>query len=163
MSRRSMPSGLTRGWNPVRRNMRQVRLSRDCGSHEAHVCASRVARWKAPLRWRPNSPRVHGGYRRHPAWRRRSSRTHHCSQPRSSTIPPSGRCRVTAKAPSGFVGLSFFSMNGRQSCTHSSQMKTPGPATSVLTSVCAFPQKEQRCSRLMARVVFASGMARRRP
>jgi hypothetical protein len=41
------------------------------------------------------------------------------------------------------VGLCFFAMMGRQRCTHSSQMKTPGPATSVLTSVCAFPQNEQ--------------------
>jgi putative transposase len=56
------------------------------------------------------------------------------------------------------VGLFFFSMIGRQRCTHSSQIKTPGPATSVLTSVCAFPQKEQRYSRRLARVVFATGM-----
>jgi hypothetical protein len=51
-------------------------------------------------------------------------------------------------------GLPLFSMIGRQSSTHSSQIKTPGPATSVLTSVCAFPQKEQRYSRLQARVAF---------
>src|SRR5205085_11818819 len=54
------------------------------------------------------------------------------------------------------VGLFFFSMIGRQSCTHSLQIKTPGPATSVFTSVCAFPQKEQRYSRRLARVVFAA-------
>ena len=41
------------------------------------------------------------------------------------------------------VALFFFSIIGRQRCTHSSQIKTPGPPTSVLTSVCAFPQNEQ--------------------
>jgi hypothetical protein len=49
------------------------------------------------------------------------------------------------------LGWFFFSMMGRQRCTHSSQIKTPGPATSVFTSVCAFPQKEQRYSRLKTR------------
>jgi hypothetical protein len=52
----------------------------------------------------------------------------------------------------------FLLIIGRQSSTHSSQIKTPGPATSVLISVWAFPQKEQRYSRLGARVVFASGI-----
>jgi hypothetical protein len=56
------------------------------------------------------------------------------------------------------VGLFFFSIIGLQRCTHSSQIKTPGPATSVLTSVCAFPQKEQRYSGWLARVLFAAGI-----
>src|SRR5262245_34921173 len=36
-------------------------------------------------------------------------------------------------------------------------MNTPGPATSVFTSVCAFPQKEQRYSRLRFWVGSAAG------
>jgi hypothetical protein len=64
----------------------------------------------------------------------------------------------SSEGTSCVVGLPFFSMIGRQSSTHSSQIKTPGPATSVFTSVCAFPQKEQWYSRRKARVVFASGI-----
>src|SRR5207248_7146854 len=51
----------------------------------------------------------------------------------------------------------FLSMIAWQSCTHSSQMNTPVPATSVFTSVCAFPQKEQRYTRF-AWGTSASGM-----
>jgi hypothetical protein len=54
----------------------------------------------------------------------------------------------SSEGTSCVVGLPFFSMIGRQSPTHSSQIKTPGPATRVFTSVCVFPQKEQRYSRL---------------
>ena len=35
-------------------------------------------------------------------------------------------------------------MTSLQSCTHSSQMKTPGPATSLLTWFRLLPQKEHR-------------------
>jgi hypothetical protein len=54
------------------------------------------------------------------------------------------------------VGLRFCLMICRQRCTHSSQINTPGPATSVSTSVCAFPQNEQRYRRF---VLFAFDMA----
>jgi hypothetical protein len=54
------------------------------------------------------------------------------------------------------VGLRFCLMICRQRCTHSSQINTPGPATSVSTSVCAFPQNEQQYRRF---VLFAFDMA----
>jgi hypothetical protein len=38
-------------------------------------------------------------------------------------------------------------------------MNTPGPETSVFTSVCAFPQKEQRYNRLRVWVASADGMS----
>src|SRR5262249_19592887 len=59
-----------------------------------------------------------------------------------------GSCRDPACFP--------LSMISRHSCTHSSQMKTPGPATSVFTSFCDFPQKEQLYTRLRVWLTSAS-------
>jgi hypothetical protein len=62
----------------------------------------------------------------------------------------SGRSEFSAPRVFGFSAII-----GRQSSTHSSQIKTPGPVMSFFTSVCDFPQKEQRNTRLGALVVFA--------
>jgi len=56
------------------------------------------------------------------------------------------------------AGFRFFWTTCRQSSTHSSQMNTPGPATRVLTSVCAFPQNEQRYARFEVCVVLGRDM-----
>src|SRR3984885_4278980 len=64
---------------------------------------------------------------------------------------PGTSCVETAVAAS-------LAMISRQSSTHSSQMNTPGPETSVFTSVCAFPQKEQRYTRLLGWLASACNM-----
>src|ERR1700722_8461531 len=64
---------------------------------------------------------------------------------------PGTSCVETAVAAS-------LAMISRQSSTHSSQMNTPGPETSVFTSVCAFPQNEQPYTRFGALIASASGM-----
>jgi hypothetical protein len=68
----------------------------------------------------------------------------------------SGKSEFATSRVAGFRFL--FWMTCRQSSTHSSQMNTPGPATRVLTSVCAFPQKEQRYARFEVWVMLLCGM-----
>ena len=47
------------------------------------------------------------------------------------------------------VSFGFAAIIGKQSSTHSLQIKTPGPEISFLTSVCDFPQNEQRKTALL--------------